>query len=150
VTDHGLGELIRDPDRLHPLVSLAEVAWILGDGYRAAAVGPLLEPFGDQLAVAGRGLVCQGSVARACGLVAAAGHRWDEAERHFDVALAVHRRVSALPLLARTGFEWSTMLTERGHKGDRRRAADARRKAADLAERLGMSLLCLEIAAASK
>ena len=148
VTDHGLGELIRHPDRLHALASLAETAWILGDGYRAAAVGPLLEPYADQMVVAGRGLVWRGSVARACGLVAAAGHRWDEAERHFQVALTVHRRTAALPLLARTRYEWSTVLDERGRKGDRRKAAESRRKAADLAGRLGMARLAQEMAAA--
>ena len=85
-TDHGLGELIRDPGRLHPLSCLAEVAWLLGDGYRAATVGPLLEPFADRMIVAGRGLACRGSVARLCGLVAASAYRWDEAEDHFEAA----------------------------------------------------------------
>lgn len=146
VVDHGLGELVRDPGRLHPLACLAEVAWMLGDGYRAATVGPLLEPFADHMAVAGRGWACHGLVARACGLVAASAHRWDEAERHFEAALAVHRRMGALPLLARTRFEWSRLLLERGRKGDRRRATDSERKAAELAGRLGMSRLLEELA----
>ncbi|HEX2118062.1 MAG TPA: hypothetical protein VHF91_02675, partial [Acidimicrobiales bacterium] len=146
VVDHGLGELVHDPGRLHPLACLAEVAWLLGDGYRAATVGPLLEPFADHMVVAGRGWACGGSVARACGLVAASAHRWDEAERHFETALSVHRRMGALPLLARTRFEWSRLLLERGRKGDRRRATDSERKAADLAGRLGMSRLLEELA----
>ena len=146
VTDHGLGELVRTPGRLHPLAGLAEVAWMVGDAQRAAMVGPLLEPFADQLVVAGRGLVCQGSAARACGMVAASAHRWDEAQWHFEAALAVHRRIGAHPLLARTQFEWSTVLLQRGRKIDRRRAADWRRKSAALAESLGMSRLLREIA----
>ncbi|MDQ3641664.1 MAG: hypothetical protein M3450_09495, partial [Actinomycetota bacterium] len=145
VTDHGLGELVRDAGRLQPLAALAEVAWIIGDSHRAAMVGPLLEPFADQLVVAGRALVCQGSVARACGMVAAATHRWDEAQRHFQAALAVHRRIGALPLLARTQLEWSRVLEQRGRKVDRRRAADWRRKSAELAGGLGMSRLLQEI-----
>ena len=148
MVDHGLGELVRDPGRLHPLVVLAEVAWTLGDGYRAATVGPLLEPFADQLAVAGRGLACAGSVARACGLVAASAHRWEDAAQHLEAALAVHRRIGALPLLARTRFEWSRVLRERNRKGDRRRAAESERKAAELADRLGMSRLLEEMARA--
>ena len=144
-TDHGLGELIRDPGRLHPLSCLAEAAWMLGDGYRAATVGPLLEPFADRVIVAGRALACRGSVARACGLVAASACRWDEAEHYFEAALAAHRRMGALPLLARTRFEWSRLLAERGRKGDRRKAADFRRKSADLAGRLGMARLLEEI-----
>lgn len=146
VTDHGLGELVRTPGRLHPLAGLAEVAWMVGDAQRAAMVGPLLEPFADRLVVAGRGLVCHGSAARACGMVAASGHRWEEAQRHFEAALAVHRRIGAQPLLARTQFEWSSVLLQRGRKVDRRRAADWRRRSAELAESLGMSRLLREIA----
>jgi len=149
VTDHGLGELIRDPGRLHPLTCLAEVAWELGDAYRAATLGPLLEPYADRLVVAGRALVCRGSVARACALVAASNHQWDEAERQFQSALAVHRRIGALPLLARTQLERSRVLLERGRKGDRRRAAEARRKAAEIARRFGMSRMSVEIGGSS-
>jgi len=147
VTDHGLGELVRTPARLAPLASLAEVAWMVGDAQRAAMVGPLLEPFADHLVVAGRGLVCQGSAARACGMVAASAHRWDEAQRHFEAALAAHRRIGAHPLLARTQFDWSTVLQQRGRMIDRRRAAEWRRKSAELAEASGMSRLLEEIAA---
>ena len=145
VTDHGLGELVRDAGRLQALAALAEVAWIAGDGHRAAMVGPLLEPFTDQLVVGGRALVCQGSVARACGMAAAAAHRWDDAQRHFQTALAVHRRIGALPLLARTQLEWSTVLQQRGRKIDRRRAADWRHKSAEVAGSLEMSRLLQEI-----
>ena len=147
VTDHGLGQLVRTPARLHSLAVLAEVAWMVGDAQRAAMVGPLLEPFAAHLVVAGRGLVCHGSAARACGMVAASARRWDEAQRHFEVALAVHRRIGAHPLLARTQFEWSTVLLQRARKIDRRRAADWRRKSTELAETLGMSRLLEEIAA---
>ncbi len=148
VTDHGLGELIRDTGRLHPLASLAEVAWLVGDSPRAALVGPLLEPFADRLIVAGRGRVCTGSVARTCGLVAASTHRWDDAGHHLLSAQAVHRSIGALPLLARTRWEWSTVLLQRGRKGDRRRAAEWRRKSEELATRFGMSRLLEEIARA--
>ena len=147
VTDHGLGDLLRDSGRLHPLACLAEVAWLLGDGPRAAAVGPLVEPFADRLVVVGRGRVCMGSVARACGLVAASAHRWDDAGRHLQSALAVHRGVGALPLLARTRYEWSNVLLDRGRKGDRRRAAEWRRKSEELATRLRMTRLLEELAA---
>jgi hypothetical protein len=149
VTDHGLGGLVRDAGRLHALACVAETAWLLGDGYRAAGAGALLEPFSDHLVVAGRGAVCQGSVARACAMVAASAHRWDEADRHFESAVAVHRGIGALPLLARTRFEWSTVLLHRGRKLDRRRAAECRRKAVEMATGLGMSRLLEEMAAAA-
>jgi energy-coupling factor transporter ATP-binding protein EcfA2 len=147
VTDHGLGDLLRDSGRLHPLACLAEVAWILGDGPRAAAVGPLVEPFADRLVVVGRGRACMGSVARACGLVAASARRWDDAGRHLQSALAVHQGIGALPLLARTRYEWSNVLLDRGRKGDRRRASEWRRKSEELATRLRMTRLLEELAA---
>lgn len=146
VTDHGMGDLLRDTGRLHPLACLAEVTWMLGDGPRAATVGPLVEPFADRLVVVGRGRVCMGSVARACGLVSASTHRWDDAGHHMQSALASHRSIGALPLLARTRYEWSTILLDRGRKGDRRRAAEWRRKSEELASRLGMTRLLEELA----
>ena len=146
VTDHGLGELIRDTGRLHPLASLAEVAWLVGDGPRAVLLGPLLEPFAERLIVAGRGRICTGSVARACGLVAASSHRWDDAGHHLLAAEVVHRSVGALPLLARTRYEWSTVLLQRGRKGDRRRATEMRRKSEELASRFAMTRLLEELA----
>ena len=53
--------------------------------------------------------------------------------------------MGALPLLARTRFEWSRLLAERGGKGDKRKSADFRRKSADLAGRLGMTRLLEEV-----
>ncbi len=146
VTDHGLGELLREPGRLHPLSCLVEVAWTVGDTYRAAILGELLEPFAGQVVVAGRARVCGGSVARACGLAAASARRWDDAERHFRAALAVHREMGASPLLARTRFEWSIVLSERNRRTDRRRAREYRQRASELAAGAGMTRLLAEIA----
>lgn len=137
----GVGSLTRDPDRLPTLTVLAETAWILGDARVAASVGPLLEPLVGQAATVGRGLAWRGSVARACGLVAAAAGRWDDADRHLQLAVAVHRRGGALPLLARTRYEESVVLGARGKRGDRRRAAEAARESAEVAARLGIARL---------
>ncbi|HJV09102.1 MAG TPA: hypothetical protein VJ653_05455, partial [Acidimicrobiales bacterium] len=146
VTDHGLGDLFRHRSRLHPLACMSEVVWLLGDGPRAGAVAPLIEPFADRLAVVGRGRVCMGSMARASGLVAATMHRSEDAGRHLQSALSVHRGIGALPLLARTRYEWSTVLLDSGRKSDRRRAAEWRRKSEELATRLGMTRLLEELA----
>lgn len=138
VMDRGLGGLVRDPRRLHALTCLAEVAWVLGDVPRAGLLAPLLEPFAAQSVVVGPGLAWLGAVARACGLAAARAHRWDDAARHLGTALAGHRRAGALPLLARTHYEWAQVLTERGRRADRRRAAESLRKSQELAARLKM------------
>jgi tetratricopeptide (TPR) repeat protein len=137
----GLGTLSRDPDRLHALTTLAEVAWTLGDARVAGAVGPLLEPLASSSVVVGRGLAWRGSVARACALVAAAAGRWDDADRHIQLALAAHRRAGALPLVARTRYEEFTILLGRARRGDRRRATDAARESEELATRFGMTWL---------
>lgn len=149
VTDHGLGELSRDPGRALPLAGLVEVAWAVNDARRAAMAGALLEPFADRVGVAGGAVVCHGSLARACGLAAAATHRWDDAERHFRTALGVNRSLGAEPLLARTRYDWSTVLLARGRHADRRRAADARRKAAERARAMGMTWLSEDVARAT-
>jgi hypothetical protein len=137
----GLGTISRDPDRLHPLVALAEVAWTLGDARVAGAVGPLLEPLATRSVVVGRGLAWRGSVARACALCAAANGRWDDAARHIQLAVAAHRRAGALPLVARARYEESTILTARGRRSDRRHAAEAVREASELADRFAMTWL---------
>ena len=85
-------------------------------------------------------------MARCCGLVAASTHRWDEAGHHLLSAQGVHRSIGALPLLARARYEWSTILLQRGRKGDRRRAAEWRRKSEELATRFGMTRLLEEMA----
>lgn len=143
-TARGLGTLTRDPARLHPLTCLAEVAWRLGDSAAAAALSPMLEPFAGCFVVVGRGLAWQGSAGRAAGLVAATTARWDDAERHLHNAAAAHRRAGAQPLLARTRLEEAGVLAGRGRRGDRRRAAEARRSAAELAARFGMTRLAAE------
>jgi tetratricopeptide (TPR) repeat protein len=131
----------RDPGRLHPLTSLAEVAWLVGDARRAAHLAPRLEPFAGHLVVVGRGLACRGSVARACALVAAANRRWAEADRQFKAALAVHQRIGARPLEARTHYERARVLLDRGRKVDARKAAESLRAAEELATALGMHRL---------
>src|SRR5206468_3278420 len=107
------------------LSCLAEAAWLLGDATVAGSVRPLLEPFAARFVVAGRGLVWEGSVARACGLAAATTGQCDDAERHLRAAATAHRKAGALALLARTRLEESAVLRARGRRGDRRRAADA-------------------------
>ncbi|HTJ77126.1 MAG TPA: AAA family ATPase [Acidimicrobiales bacterium] len=141
VAGRGLGTISRDPERLHPLVALAEVAWTLGDARVAGAVGPLLDPLATQSVVVGRGLAWRGSAARACALCAAANGRWDDAARYIQLAVAAHRRAGALPLVARARYEESTILTGRGRRSDRRHAAEAAREASELADRFAMTWL---------
>jgi tetratricopeptide (TPR) repeat protein len=63
-----------------------------------------------------------GSVARGLGVLATALGRFDEAERHFDVAIEVEERMLAPPWLAHSRHGLATMLLARDAAGDRDRA----------------------------
>ena len=52
----------------------------------------------------------RGSVARYVGLLATTTGRWDEAEWHFDEAIALNERIGARPWLARTQDDYARML----------------------------------------
>ena len=55
-----------------------------------------------------------GSVARPLGSLAGLLRRFEEAERHFETALEIHRRMGALPWLAYTQHDFARMLLARG------------------------------------
>lgn len=46
-----------------------------------------------------------------------------------------------MPLLARTHYQWSEVLSGRGRKIDRRRASQSLKKSEELASRVNMDLL---------
>jgi class 3 adenylate cyclase/tetratricopeptide (TPR) repeat protein len=82
----------------------------------------LLQPYAGQLLVVGWGAACLGAADRFLGMAAAREGRWDEAERHFEVAVALESHVGAAPLLARTRLSCARMLAARGRQLDRARA----------------------------
>jgi DNA-binding SARP family transcriptional activator len=63
-----------------------------------------------------------GSVARGLGVLASALGRFDQAERHFEVAMEAERRMRARPWLAHTQHDVAAMLIARGSAGDAERA----------------------------
>ena len=69
----------------------------------------------------GNGRVCVGAVAWALGALAASLERWEDAERHYDAALRLHRSMGARPFLARALVDYAAMLRRRGHPADRDR-----------------------------
>lgn len=107
---------------------LVEAAAVLGDERRAAAAVRAAPWPGAGLVVAGRALVCKGSVARYRALAAATAGAWAESDRHFAAAAETHRRLGAPLLLARALDEWAATLDGR----DDSRAAALRRERAEL------------------
>ena len=66
-------------------------------------------------------------------------HRFDEAERHFDVAIETERRMRARPWLAHAQHDLAATLLARGAADDRERAHALLEEAAVTYRELGMS-----------
>jgi hypothetical protein len=78
-----------------------------------------------------------GSLARGLGTLATTLHRFDEAERHFEVAIETERRMRARPWLAHAQHDLATLLA-RGAADDRERAHALLEEAAGTYRELGM------------
>jgi predicted ATPase/class 3 adenylate cyclase len=100
------------------VMSLAQVASDLGDQTLAGHFYPQLQKVAGQVGVTGIGVVCYGSLALPCGLLAACLGRWDEADRYFGEAEAMNERIGARPYLVRTRRAWAAMLIDRNLPGD--------------------------------
>ena len=100
---------------------LAEAASTLGDAERASVLYRQLLRYGDRVAIT-YAEISTGSVARSLGLLAATMGRLDDAQRHFEDALALNRRIAARPYLAHTQDDYARMLLARGRPGDGERA----------------------------
>ena len=102
---------------------LTDTCAALGDSARAGVLYDLFLPFAHQVVVGGTGQYSLGSVSRSLGVLAATMGRWDQAERHFEDALGVNRRIGARAFLVRTQRAYAEMLLDRDEPGD----ADTRR-----------------------
>jgi tetratricopeptide (TPR) repeat protein len=126
---------------------LAEVCAALGDRRRAEALYRLLSPYAGYAIVASE-WACFGAGSRFLGQLAATTGRWQEAESHFDQALAMNARMGAKPWLARTQYHFAQMLLARREPGDGERAAALLGDALTIARQLGMRSLETRIAGA--
>jgi tetratricopeptide (TPR) repeat protein len=112
-----------DEDWLVCLSFLAEAARFLGDSGRAAILYELLFPYADRAAVA-RPSISTGSVSGYLGILAATMQRFEDAERHFQDALAMNERMGARPWVAHTQHDYAQMLLTRDAPGDREQAVE--------------------------
>lgn len=120
---------------------LAEVCAYLGDAARAATLYQLLLPYADRNIMVADGVACFGSASRYLGLLATTMTRWEDAERHFEGAMAMNARMGARPWLAHTQDDYAAMLLARGRTGDREKAATLMNDALATARELGMRAL---------
>ena len=131
-------ELPAEGGRWYCLAMLSEVAADLGDRPRCKRLLAELEPEAG-LQVVADATVTLGSCSRPLGMLARALGRFDEAERHFEVALAADTRMGARPWVAETQLQYAALLLERGGSEDRRRAEALLDQACATADELGMA-----------
>jgi hypothetical protein len=74
--------------------------------------------------------------------------RWEDAERHFEDALALNTRMEAPPWIAHTQHQYAAMLLRRNRAGDRERALEMLHAALATAHGLRMGTLNERISAA--
>jgi DNA-binding SARP family transcriptional activator len=104
------------------LAQLAEVAAACGSTAQASLLYELLTPFAGRLVTAFPGLACLGAAERYQGMLSTKLERWDEAEAHFEHALALERKVRGRALVPRTCYWQAQLLSARARPGDDRRA----------------------------
>jgi tetratricopeptide (TPR) repeat protein len=129
--------LPRDGLWLLHLCSLAEACVLLGDKRRAARLYQLLAPYADRNAISMTTMPF-GPVALRLGMVAAMLGRWEEAERHFQLAMDQCAQLGAPPITARVLYERSRMLISRGEEADLASAAELLARAEGICRELDL------------
>jgi DNA-binding NarL/FixJ family response regulator len=120
------------------LTYLADAAAAVGDGDIAELVYPELEPLTGLNVMIGHGVAAYGSGDRYLGMLAATVGDSARAERHFEAAIELNRRMEAMTWLAHTHFQYGRMLLR---DGEPERAAGQLAEAGTLAERFGLIAL---------
>ncbi len=120
---------------------LIETCAIVGDAERARFLYGELLPFGDRCVVVGAAVDCYGPSHRLLGRVATTMERWEDAERHFEDALAMNARMGAGRMSGWAFYQYADMLLRRDGDGDRKKALSLLSQALDIAERLGLKAL---------
>lgn len=108
------------------------------DPRRAALLYEMLRPYAGRQIVSGTALLCTGSASRPLGQLATTMGNWEDAQRHFEDALAFDEKIGARPWLARTQYEYADMLRERGQPDDHENAQGLANQALAVFEELGM------------
>ncbi|MEA2451216.1 MAG: eukaryotic-like serine/threonine-protein kinase [Thermoleophilaceae bacterium] len=130
--------LPRDANWLTSLTLLAEGVARLRLRDHSAEIYNELLPFANRNVVVGGGWVCHGSTSRFLGMLAAVLERYDDAERHFAVAIQMNQRLKARPLVALTRADYAEMLAERGDDADLERANELIGEALRVGGEIGM------------
>lgn len=136
------GEVLLPADALRPvsLSYLADAAVVVGDAERAEVLYRHLRPY-ENLCVVLYTIACYGPVSRYLGMLAAAVGRLDEAQAHFEHALARCDAMGSPVWLAHTQYHFARLLLTRRRAGDAAQGALLAGAARDAAARIGMAAL---------
>jgi class 3 adenylate cyclase len=135
---HDFEDVPRDLLFMTVIVLASDGARRLRDPRRAALLYEMLRPYEARNINVGNAVLILGSASRPLGQLAATMGRWDEAQRHFEHALIFDEQIGARPWLARTQYEYATMLRDRDASDDRGRAIEFVGKAISTFDQLGM------------
>jgi tetratricopeptide (TPR) repeat protein len=127
------------------LGSLIETCALLDERRWAADMYEALLPYSSQCIILAEGGAWRGAVTHFLGVLSTMMGEWDDAERHFAHAIAVHERAEAPPFIARTQYEWAKMLVARNDGRGRARALKLLSCAGETARDLGMQPLARRV-----
>lgn len=148
LAQHDFTDLPRDALWMGSMTYLADVCIFLADRRRGVQLYDLLAPFDGRNVVVGNVTACYDALSRYLGALAAMLERWDDAERHFEDALAMNTRMEAPPWIAHTQHQYAGMLLRRNRSRDRERALELLHAAFATAHGLGMGALNERVTAA--
>ncbi len=149
LTQHQAATLPFDQEWLFGMSLLAETAALLADADAAADLyGPLAPWAGLNAADVAEG--CRGAVSRYLGLLAETLELWDDAEEHFERALAMNEDMGFKPWLAHTRHDYGSMLRARRAAGDGARAKQLLERAIETYRELGMPTHAAEATAVTR
>ncbi|MEY2451446.1 MAG: hypothetical protein QOD92_1020 [Acidimicrobiaceae bacterium] len=139
-------ELLETPVTYTLNLALAtEACSYLRDAERAQVLYAALLPYAGRNIQVGFGWGSIGAASHYLAMLAVTMELWDDAERHFEAALDMNEKMGARPWLARTAYEFASMLKSSGRDDDR--ADELLAQAAALATDVGMPVLAQRVAA---
>ncbi|HUG14752.1 MAG TPA: AAA family ATPase [Thermomicrobiales bacterium] len=130
-----------DIDRVVAAALLASTPMAAEARRVAALLYELLLPYDGRNVVRANKIHCFGPVSHYLGLLAVTLDRLDDAEQHFEDAIAMNRRMCARVFLAHSVYGLARMLAKRGAVGDDVRARELVDEALGLARLCEMSVL---------
>lgn len=147
LVDRDCRAISRDDMYVACLVFCAQTCCALGDTQRADSLYRLLLPYARQTANHPTA-VCFGSTELYLGMLAHTANHSEVAREHFGNAVSLNRAMRAWPYLARTLHRFGAFLLARPTQPERQAGFLQLREAEELARRLGMARLVIDINAA--